>query len=286
MDLPREAVHAIVAQALREDIGQGDLTTLAVIPADTPAVAHVVMREAGVLAGLPLLQAVFEQVDPALTIHLHVQDGDQVSAGTAVAQITGPARGLLTGERVALNLIQRMSGIATTTARYVAAVEGLPVRILDTRKTTPGLRLLEKYAVRMGGGVNHRFGLYDAVMLKDNHLALLAARGIDLATAVQQARAAVGPLVKIEVEVETPEQADMAASAGADVILLDNMSPAMLRTAIERVRGRALLEASGGITLATIRAVAETGVNYISVGALTHSAGALDIALDVITPGS
>ncbi|MFP4435823.1 MAG: carboxylating nicotinate-nucleotide diphosphorylase [Chloroflexaceae bacterium] len=286
MDLPREAVHAIVAQALREDIGQGDLTTLAVIPADALAVAHVVMREAGVPAGLPLLQAVFEQVDPALTIQLHAQDGDQVSAGTAVAQITGPARGLLTGERVALNLIQRMSGIATTTARYVAAVAGLPVRILDTRKTTPGLRLLEKYAVRMGGGVNHRCGLYDAVMLKDNHLALLAAQGIDLATAVQQARAAVGPLVKIEVEVETPEQADMAASAGADVILLDNMSPAMLRTAVERVRGRALLEASGGITLATIRAVAATGVNYISVGALTHSAGALDVALDVIIPGS
>jgi nicotinate-nucleotide pyrophosphorylase (carboxylating) len=198
----------------------------------------------------------------------------------------GPARGLLTGERVALNLIQRMSGIATTTARYVAAVAGLPVRILDTRKTTPGLRLLEKYAVRMGGGVNHRFGLYDAVMLKDNHLALLAAQGIDLAAAVQQARAAVGPLVKIEVEVETPEQADMAAAAGADVILLDNMAPEMLRSAVEQVRGRALLEASGGITLATIRAVAATGVNYISVGALTHSAGALDIALDVIIPGS
>jgi nicotinate-nucleotide pyrophosphorylase (carboxylating) len=286
MDLPREAVQAIVAQALREDSGQGDLTTLAVIPADAPAAAHVVMREAGVLAGLPLLQAVFEQVDPALTIQPYAQDGDQISAGTAVARITGPARGLLTGERVALNLIQRMSGIATTTARYVAAVAGLPVRILDTRKTTPGLRLLEKYAVRMGGGVNHRFGLYDAVMLKDNHLALLAVQGIDLATAVQQARAAVGPLVKIEVEVETPEQADMAAAAGADVILLDNMAPEMLRSAVEQVRGRALLEASGGITLATIRAVAATGVNYISVGALTHSAGALDIALDVIIPGS
>jgi nicotinate-nucleotide pyrophosphorylase (carboxylating) len=286
MDLPREAVQAIVAQALREDIGQGDLTTLAVIPADAPAAAHVVMREAGVLAGLPLLRAAFEQVDPALTIQPYAQDGDQISAGTVVARIMGPARGLLTGERVALNLIQRMSGIATTTARYVAAVAGLPVRILDTRKTTPGLRLLEKYAVRMGGGVNHRFGLYDAVMLKDNHLALLAAQGIDLAAAVQQARAAVGPLVKIEVEVETPEQADMAAAAGADVILLDNMAPEMLRSAVEQVRGRALLEASGGITLATIRAVAATGVNYISVGALTHSAGALDIALDVIIPGS
>ncbi len=284
MDLPLAAIREIITQALREDIGQGDLTTLAVISADAPASAHVVLREAGVLAGLPVLQAVFEQVDPALTIQLHAHDGDQVSAGTVVAQISGPARGLLTGERGALNLIQRMSGIATTPARYVAAVEGLPVRILDTRKTTPGLRWLEKYAVRMGGGVNHRFGLYDAVMLKDNHLALLAARGIDLETAVQQARAAVGPLVRLEVEVETPEQADMAAAAGADVILLDNMSPAMLRTAVERVRGRALLEASGGITLATIRAVAVTGVNYISVGALTHSAGALDLALDVIIP--
>jgi nicotinate-nucleotide pyrophosphorylase (carboxylating) len=240
------------------------------------------MREAGVVAGLPVLEAVFAAVAPALAVTRLVDEGAAVAAGTAVAQVQGSARGLLTGERVALNLIQRLSGIATLTARYVAAVGELPARVLDTRKTTPGLRVLEKYAVRVGGGVNHRFGLYDAVMLKDNHLALLASHGIMIGEAVRRAQSAVGPLVRVEVEADTVEQARLAAEAGADLILLDNMPPATLREAIAAVGGRARLEASGGITLDTIRAVAETGVDYISVGALTHSARALDIALDLL----
>jgi nicotinate-nucleotide pyrophosphorylase (carboxylating) len=282
MDLSPESIREVVEIALREDIGRGDLTTLAVIPADARATARVVMREAGVVAGLPVLEAVFAAVAPALAVALLVDEGAAVAAGTVVAQVHGSARGLLTGERVALNLIQRLSGIATLTARYVAAVGDLPARVLDTRKTTPGLRVLEKYAVRVGGGVNHRFGLYDAVMLKDNHLALLADHGIMIGEAVRRAQAAVGPLVRVEVEADTVEQARLAAEAGADLILLDNMPPATLREAIAAVGGRARLEASGGITLDTIRAVAETGVDYISVGALTHSARALDIALDLV----
>ncbi len=282
MDLSPESIREVVESALREDIGRGDLTTLAVIPAGAQATARIVMREAGVVAGLPVLAAVFTTVDPALAVTPLVAEGAAVPAGTVAAEIYGSARGILTGERVALNLIQRLSGIASLTARYVAAVGDLPARVLDTRKTTPGLRVLEKYAVRVGGGVNHRFGLYDAVMLKDNHLALLAGQGVAIGEAVRRARAAVGPLVRVEVEADTVEQARQAAEAGADLILLDNMPPAMLREAVAAVGGRARLEASGGITLETIRAVAETGVDYISVGALTHSARALDVSLDVI----
>lgn len=282
MDLPAEEIRRIVRHALREDVGSGDKTTLAVIPAETQARAYVVVKEAGVVAGLPVLQAVFAQIDPSLTIALQATDGEQVVAGSVVATICGCARSILTGERVALNFLQRMSGIATLTARYVAAVGPLPVQLLDTRKTTPGLRLLEKYAVAMGGGVNHRFGLYDAVMLKDNHLALLAAQGVGIGEAVQRARAAVGPLVCIEVEADSVEQARAAAEAGADMVLLDNMSSDMLREAVAAIGGRATVEASGGITLETIQTVAETGVSYISIGALTHSARALDIGLDVL----
>jgi nicotinate-nucleotide pyrophosphorylase (carboxylating) len=282
MDLPAEEIRRIVRHALREDVGSGDKTTLAVIPAETQARAYVVVKEAGVVAGLSVLQVVFAQIDPSLTIALQATDGEQVAAGSVVATICGCARSILTGERVALNFLQRMSGIATLTARYVAAVGPLPVQLLDTRKTTPGLRLLEKYAVAMGGGVNHRFGLYDAVMLKDNHLALLAAQGVGIGEAVQRARAAVGPLVCIEVEADSVEQARAAADAGADMVLLDNMAPTMLREAVAAIGGRATVEASGGITLETIQTVAETGVSYISVGALTHSARALDIGLDVL----
>jgi nicotinate-nucleotide pyrophosphorylase (carboxylating) len=281
MDLSPEVIRDAVARALAEDVGQGDLTTLAVIPAVARAKALVVMREPGVVAGLPVLEAVFAAVDPALAVERHVAEGDSVAAGAVLARVAGSARAILTGERVALNLLQRLCGIATLTARYAAAVRGLPVRILDTRKTTPGLRALEKYAVRAGGGANHRFGLYDAIMLKDNHLALLAAHGVGLGAAVARARAASGPMVRIEVEAETVEQARAAAEAGADLILLDNMRPAMLCESVAAVAGRARLEASGGITLETVRAVAETGVDYISVGALTHSARALDIGLDI-----
>jgi nicotinate-nucleotide pyrophosphorylase (carboxylating) len=283
MDLSQHIIDEVVAAALREDIGHGDLTTLAVIPADVAATAHITAREGGVVAGLPVAAAVFRAVEPVLHFEACLAEGHAFEAGAVLARIYGPARGLLSGERVALNLLQRMCGIASLAARYVAAIAGTRARLLDTRKTTPGLRALEKYAVRMGGGVNHRFALYDGVMLKDNHLALLAAQGIGLAEAVRRARAAVGPMVRVEVEVENVADAIVAAEAGASMILLDNMPPAELRRAVEALAGRAELEASGGITLETVRAVAETGVDYISVGALTHSARALDLGLDWVT---
>lgn len=281
MYLPLNRIHDIVTQALQEDIGTGDLTTMTVVPPHARTEAQVVFREPGVLAGLPVLMAVFTTVDPSLEVTLHAADGDQVVAGGVVASVLGSARSVLTGERVALNLLQRMCGIATLTARYVATLDGLPTKILDTRKTTPGLRILEKYAVQIAGGVNHRFGLYDAIMIKDNHLAILATEGLDCGAAVRRAKAAVGPLVTVEVEVESAEQADLAATAGADVILLDNMSLDELRKSVQVIAGRATIEASGGITLETLRSVAETGVDYISVGALTHSARAVDISLDM-----
>jgi nicotinate-nucleotide pyrophosphorylase (carboxylating) len=281
IELAPDVIREVVERALREDVGAGDLTTLAAVPAGARATARFVYREPGVLCGLPVLRAVFAAVDPALTLEPHAAEGAQVARGEAAATVRGPARGILTGERVALNLLQRMSGVATLAARYVAAVAGTGARILDTRKTTPGLRALEKYAVRVGGATNHRFGLYDGVMLKDNHLAVLAAQGLGLADAVRRVREAVGPMVRVEVEVETVEQAAVAAGAGADMILLDNMAPAQLRAAVTAIAGRARSEASGGITLETVRAAAEAGVDYISVGALTHSARALDIGLDI-----
>lgn len=281
IDLSPALLHDIVARTLAEDVGTGDLTTLAAVPPEARAEAAFVYREAGVVCGLPVVQAVFAAVDPTLTLKTKRAEGDRVEAGAVAAMVAGPARGILTGERVALNLLQRMSGVATVAACYVEAVAGTRARILDTRKTTPGLRALEKYAVRVGGATNHRFGLYDAVMLKDNHLAILAAQGLGLGDAVRHARAAVGPMVRVEVEVERVEQAAEAAAAGADMIMLDNMPPDQLRAAVAAVAGRALTEASGGITLQTIRAVAESGVDFISVGALTHSARALDIGLDI-----
>lgn len=281
MDLSPAIVREIVDRALSEDLGGGDLTTLAAVPAEARSEAAFVMREPGVVCGLQVAQAVFAQVDPSLTFVALLPEGAPVEAGATIATIAGPARGLLMGERVALNLLQRMCGIATLAARYVAAVQGTRARILDTRKTTPGLRALEKYAVRCGGGTNHRFGLYDGVMLKDNHLAILAAQGFSLGEAVQRVRVSVGPMVCVEVEVESVEAAGVAAAAGADMILLDNMPPDQLRAAVALIAGRSRSEASGGITLQTIRAVAESGVDYISVGALTHSARALDIGLDI-----
>jgi nicotinate-nucleotide pyrophosphorylase (carboxylating) len=282
IDLSPAAIREVVELALREDMGSGDLTTLAAVPAEARATASFVYREAGVVCGLPVLRAVFAAVDPALTLAERAHEGAQVARGATAAVVSGPARGLLTGERVALNLLQRMSGVATMAARYVAEVAGTGARILDTRKTTPGLRALEKYAVRVGGATNHRFGLYDGVMLKDNHLAILAAQGLGLAEAVRRVRASVGPMVSVEVEVESVEQAAIAAEAGADMIMLDNMPPEELRAAVATIAGRSRTEASGGITLQTLRAVAESGVDYISVGALTHSARALDIGLDVV----
>jgi nicotinate-nucleotide pyrophosphorylase (carboxylating) len=280
-ELPADLMRDLVTRALAEDIGTGDLSAMSVIPATAQAEARFVFREPGVVCGLPLVQAVFAAVDPALRVTPQVAEGAHVEAGASVATVSGPARGLLSGERVALNLFQRLSGVATLAARYVAAVAGTPARILDTRKTTPGLRALEKYAVRVGGATNHRFGLYDGVMLKDNHLAILAAQGIGLAETIQRARAAVGPMVRVEVEVETVAAAAIAAAAGADLILLDNMPAEQLRAAVSAIAGRARSEASGGITLESISAVAASGVDYISIGALTHSARALDIGLDM-----
>lgn len=282
VDLSPAVIREVVARALDEDVGTGDLTTLAAIPAEAHARAAFVYREEGVVCGLPVLQAVFAAVDARLVLLPQVQEGTLVEPGAVAATVAGPARGLLTGERVALNLFQRMSGVATMAARYVQAVAGTGAQILDTRKTTPGLRALEKYAVRVGGGSNHRFGLYDGVMLKDNHLAILRAQGLSLAAAVRRVRAAAGPMVRVEVEVESVAQAEEAAEAGADMILLDNMLPDQIRAAVAAVAGRARTEASGGITLASIGTVAETGVDYISVGALTHSARALDIGLDIV----
>ncbi len=280
MDIPLHLIDTIVSQALAEDIGNGDITTLTAIPANIATTAYIVTREAGVIAGLPLVAAVFRQLDPTVRVTCHITDGTSVSAGTTVATLTGSARSILSGERVALNLLQRLSGIATLTAQYVAAVTGTRAQIIDTRKTSPGLRVLEKYAVRMGGGRNHRFGLYDGVMLKDNHLAILAAHGVDLATAIARVRAQIGPMVRLEVEVECVADAIVAAEAGADLILLDNMPLDQLRAAVQAIGGRAKTEASGGVTLQTVRTIAETGVDYISVGALTHSVRALDIGLD------
>ena len=269
----------ILEAALREDLGRaGDQTTDAVIPADATATASVVAREAGTIAGLEIACRAFGLLDERVEVDLRVADGTAVEAGTVLAEIAGPARAILSAERVALNLLGRLCGIATLTARVAGAVEGTGAAVACTRKTTPGLRMLEKYAVRAGGGANHRFGLDDAVLIKDNHVAVAGGA----AAAVEAARRAVGHLVKIECEVDTIEQMVEAIEAGADAVLLDNMSPAELRQAVDAAAGRVPLEASGGITPENIREIAETGVDVISMGWLTHSSRALDVALDIV----
>jgi nicotinate-nucleotide pyrophosphorylase (carboxylating) len=269
--------------ALAEDLGRaGDLTTEATVPPEAIASAQVVARRAGSIAGLPMAERVFALLDPAVRFEPAVADGDVVTAMTTLARVSGPARAILTGERTALNLLGHLSGVATATRALVHAVAGTGAAIVCTRKTTPGLRALEKYAVRCGGGGNHRFGLDDAVLIKDNHL--VAAGGVK--PAIERARAAVGHLVKIECEVQTTVQLEAALAARADVILLDNMTPAELGEAVRSIRGRAISEASGGITLETVRAVAESGVNLISVGWITHSAPTLDVALDFDEPAA
>jgi nicotinate-nucleotide pyrophosphorylase (carboxylating) len=278
--VPLAEVRRVVELALAEDLGWGDVTTAAVVGAGRPARADLLVKGEGVLAGLPVAALVFTTVDPGVAVTPLVADGTPVTPGAIVARLAGPAGSLLRAERVALNLLQRLSGIASVTARYVAAVQGTRARIVDTRKTTPGLRALEKYAVRAGGGSNHRFNLADGVLIKDNHLLAAAAEGRSLGDVVRQARARAPHTLRIEVEVETLAQLDEALAAGADAVLLDNMPVELLRQAVARTGGRAITEASGGITLATVRAVAETGVDLISVGALTHSAPALDISLD------
>jgi nicotinate-nucleotide pyrophosphorylase (carboxylating) len=276
--LPLPVYEGLVRRALQEDLGRaGDVTTDAVCPEGLVAKARLVARAAGRIAGLEASLLAFRLLDPDARVERGLADGDDARAGETIARIEGRARALLAAERTALNLLGHLSGVATATRDAVARLEGLPTRVAATRKTTPGLRALEKHAVRLGGGTPHRYGLDDAVLVKDNHVAL--AGGI--AEAVRRARASVGHLVKVEVEVDTLAQLDEALAAGVEVVLLDNMDPATLREAVRRARGRALTEASGGIRPETIRAVGETGVDVVSLGWLTHSAPSLDVALDV-----
>lgn len=282
LELTAEEIRQTVRLALDEDIGPGDATTDATVPADARARAVMAAREALVVAGLAPAREAFTQISAGVTVETLASEAQRVARGAALLRVAGPARAILTAERVALNFVQRLSGIATLTARYVAAVAGTKARILDTRKTTPGLRRLEKHAVACGGGHNHRLGLFDLVLIKDNHLAALHGEKPNaIAAAVRRARAKY-PRLKVEVEADTLEQVQQAVEAGADIVLLDNMPPDTLRAAVGVVAGRALTEASGGITLASVRSVAETGVDFISVGALTHSAPAVDIGLDFL----
>jgi nicotinate-nucleotide pyrophosphorylase (carboxylating) len=269
-------VQEVIDRALAEDVGAGDVTTDALVPADARARARIVQKEPGVVAGLRVAEAVFRRVDPELRWHAHAREGEWREGGLA-AEVAGSAAAILRGERVALNFLGRLSGIATLTARYVRAVEGTGAVILDTRKTTPGLRALEKQAVKAGGGSNHRFGLFDAVLVKENHIA--AAGGVGEAT--RRALAAASDGIPVEVECASLAEVDEALAAGARRLLLDNMAPDEMRAAVARVAGRAELEASGGVSLDTVRSIAETGVDYISVGALTHSAPALDLSLEL-----
>ena len=278
--LSAEEVQRAVASALVEDIGSGDVTTLAAVPENIQAKALVRAREPLVVAGLALAEAAFRQLSTAVQVTRAAEDRQRLAKGGILLKIAGPAHALLGAERVALNFLQRLCGIATLTAQFVEAIKGTRAQILDTRKTTPGWRRLEKYAVTCGGGRNHRIGLYDMVLIKDNHLVALRNESPNaIAAAVQRARAKY-PALKVEVEADTLEQVEQAVSAGADIVLLDNMNLVQLRLAVQRCKDRAQTEASGGVTRAGVRAIAETGVDFISVGALTHSARAMDIGLD------
>jgi nicotinate-nucleotide pyrophosphorylase (carboxylating) len=284
--LDDEYLRRVVGDALAEDGAGEDVTTGALVSPDLRGSAVIVAKAAGVVAGLSVAAAVFHAADPSLSFQLRVPDGARVTAGETVAQVEGRVASILHAERVALNFLQRLSGIATATARLVEAVAGLPTRILDTRKTTPGLRPLERYAVRMGGGQNHRYNLADGILVKDNHWRAVRAQSGDIAGAVQRLRERAPREMRVEVEVTSLAEVEEALAAGADILLLDNMGPEEMRQAVEAARGRAQTEASGGITLRNVRAVAETGVDFISVGALTHSAPALDISLELELPPS
>ncbi len=270
-----DLIDSIIRNALREDIHTGDVTTRSVIPLPRQAQARLIAKEEFILAGCEVAARVFTMLDPATTYSSRFKDGDRCSPGDVIAEIEGMDAVILQGERVALNLLQRMCGIATITSRYLAAVAGTKARIVDTRKTTPGLRVLEKYAVTVGGGGNHRAGLYDAVLIKENHIT--AAGGIT--AAVTRSRAAIPHTMKIEVETENLLQVAEAVACGADIIMLDNMDLLAMAEAVALIAGRSLVEASGGVNLDTVRGIAETGVDLISVGALTHSARAVDISL-------
>ncbi|MDX2223503.1 MAG: carboxylating nicotinate-nucleotide diphosphorylase [Rhodospirillaceae bacterium] len=276
---PQHLIDDVIRRALAEDLGDaGDITTAAIIAPGSVSRAVIAARKPGTIAGLNMAARVFDLLGGGVTATPAVTDGDSVDGGAVLMHLAGATATILSGERVALNLLGRMSGVATATARIVRAVAGTSARICCTRKTIPGLRALEKYAVRCGGGINHRFGLYDAVLIKDNHIA--AAGGV--AAAIKAAQAKVGHMVKIEVEVDTLDQLDAALAAGADVVLLDNMSPAQLKEAVGRAHGRAVTEASGSVTADTAPAIAAAGVDLISVGWITHSAPCLDVGLDFI----
>ena len=280
MNLSASEISQTVRAALAEDIGGGDATTLATVPANAMVNAVMRAREPLVVAGLDFAVAAFRELSPKITIHRNIRDGRRAVAGATLLKVTGPARAILSAERVALNFVQRLSGVATLTAQFVDVVKGTGAQILDTRKTTPGWRRFEKYAVGCGGGKNLRVGLFDMILIKDNHLAALRREKPNaIAAAVARAREKF-PALKVEVEADTLEQVAQAAEAGADIILLDNMTTAQLRHAVRIVNNRAKTEASGGVNLKTVRAIAETGVDFISVGALTHSARAVDIGLD------
>lgn len=281
LQLPPAEVHRIVAAAVAEDLGWGDITTDNLVPAKAMARAEVVFRSGGVVCGIGVLAEVFRCIDEAVAVEALVAEGTQVGPGAVVAVVQGPARGVLKGERVALNFVQRMAAIATATARYVKEAEGFPAHIIDTRKTTPGLRLLERYAIRVGGGYNHRFNLSDGVLVKDNHLVAMRGEGINTVDALRLLRTRIPHTARIEVEVDRLDQIpEMLESGVVDCILLDNMTPDEVRKAVQMIRGRAATEVSGGVRLETVRAYAEAGVDVISAGALTHSTPALDVGLD------
>jgi len=276
-----QQVDQLVERALAEDLSRGDVTTEALIADAQQGKASIRAKAKGIIAGTDVARQVFLKVDPELKIDILVKDGGEVNPGDVIAKIEGKAASILRAERVALNFLQHLSGIASETARYVEAVKGLPAQIIDTRKTTPGLRALEKYAVAVGGGKNHRMHLGDAILIKDNHLAALRSQELSIKEIVARARQKAGDKLKIEIEVRSPREAAEAADAGADIIMLDNMNLDEMRQAVKLINGRALVEASGGITLDKVRPVAETGVDLISVGALTHSAKALDMSLQL-----
>jgi len=279
--LSDEEVGTVIDLALAEDISHGDITSEVLIPPDLTGKAVIIARETGILAGGEIAQRVFRRIDPSLKVDILIKDGHRIKPEDIIAEISGRVISILKAERVGLNFLQRLSGIASLTAQYAAAAAGSAAIVTDTRKTTPGLRLLEKYAVRMGGGHNHRFHLGDGILIKDNHLSALRTKGISLKETVTRARENAPEGIKVEVEVTTTEEAVEAMAAGADIIMLDNMSPDEMRRVTGLVAGRAKIEASGGITLANIRQVAMTGVDIISVGALTHSSKALDISIEL-----
>lgn len=282
--LTSRELDAIIDRALAEDIAHGDITSDLLIPHDLSGRASLLVKENGVLAGINVAARTFQRVDSSLKINILVQDGTAIKKGDIAGVVSGSLTGILKGERVALNFLQRLSGIASTTARYIAETRGTSARIMDTRKTTPGLRPLEKYSVRAGGGYNHRFHLGDAVLIKDNHIVALRALGLNLPDIIAKARQTAPERMNIEIEVTSVAEAREAAQAGADIIMLDNMGIGEMSQVVEAVGGKARLEASGGITLQNVRQVALTGVDMISIGALTHSYKALDISLEMETP--